>query len=135
MVAVPRQRGPLRLRDRDADVVFVRRDVTNLAAELVGTDLGPVLVTTPEQTVLDLAHRPTLGAPESVTPDAARALLPRCDPGELDRIAAESSVWGRPVGASAPGSASVLEPDEVAQVAEALAVSTPSVAHGATVGL
>jgi predicted transcriptional regulator of viral defense system len=89
VVAVPRQRARLRLRDRDADVVFVRRDVARLAAELVGTDLGRVLVTTPEQTVLDLAHRPSLGASESTARDAARALLPRCEPDELDRIAAQ----------------------------------------------
>lgn len=87
VIAVPRQRAQLRLRDRDADVVFVRRAVDRLAAELMGTDLGPILVTTPEQTVLDLAHRPTLGAPEAVAREAARALLARCDPAELDRIA------------------------------------------------
>lgn len=89
VVAVPRQRARLRLRDRHADVVFVQRDVTRLAAELMGTDLGRVLVATPEQTVLDLAHRPTLGGSDSVARDAARALLPRCDPAELDRIAGE----------------------------------------------
>ncbi len=89
VVAVPRQRAALRLRDRDAHVVFVRRDVARLAAELVGTDLGRVLVTTPEQTVLDLAHRPTLGTSEQVARDAARALLSRCEPAELDRIAGQ----------------------------------------------
>lgn len=89
VVAVPRQRGRLRLRDRDADVVFVRRDVARLAVELMSTDLGRVLATTPEQTVLDLVHRPALGGPESVTRDAARALLPRCEPDELNRIADE----------------------------------------------
>jgi predicted transcriptional regulator of viral defense system len=87
VVAVPKQRPPLPLAERSARVVFVKRDVGRLEVERVGADLGPLLVTTVEQTVLDLAHRPELGgAPGEVVP-AVRALWPRVDAGVLARIA------------------------------------------------
>jgi predicted transcriptional regulator of viral defense system len=71
LVAVPERRHPVQLRDRDdATVQFVQRDPTLLDAERLITDLGGCLVTTVEQTVLDLAHRPTLGYAE---PDALAA--------------------------------------------------------------
>ena len=65
IVAVPRQHRPITLTDRPATVTFVKRDTGALDAERVGTELGAVLVTTPEQTILDLAHRPALGDNES----------------------------------------------------------------------
>lgn len=77
-VAVPRAHRPIRLVDRDAVVRFVHRDVTVLDATLVGTDLGPALATTFEQTVLDLAR----SDPRGLDPDAQeaiQALLPVCD--------------------------------------------------------
>ncbi len=86
-VAVPGRRRPLRLADRDASVHFATRDVTALDAVLIGTDLGSALATTPEQTVLDLAH----GDPRGEDPDAQeaiRALTPRCDREVLAAIAA-----------------------------------------------
>lgn len=58
IVAVPKQHRPISLVDRSAVVQFVKRDTDTLDAERVRTQLGPALVTTPEQTVLDLAHRP-----------------------------------------------------------------------------
>lgn len=75
-VAVSGARRPLRLADRDAEVRFVRRSVTDLDAERLVLDLGGVLVTTPEQTLLDLA-RPAEGEPER--DDVVRALWPRAD--------------------------------------------------------
>ncbi|HYJ70761.1 MAG TPA: type IV toxin-antitoxin system AbiEi family antitoxin [Nocardioidaceae bacterium] len=87
VVAVPRQRGAVELADRDARVIFVRRDTDAIDAERLPTDLGPALVTGVEQTVLDLAHRPELGGlPDEVHP-AIRALLPRCDGERLDELA------------------------------------------------
>lgn len=88
VVAAPKQRPPLRLADRDAEVVFVRRDTDGLDAERVRTDLGPALMTGIEQTVLDLAHRPELGGVPDEARAAVRVMLPRCDPGLLDELAA-----------------------------------------------
>ncbi|MEW1958880.1 type IV toxin-antitoxin system AbiEi family antitoxin [Kineococcus sp. NPDC059986] len=90
VVAVPEQRPPLVPEDReDARVVFVRRAVDTLDAQLEETDLGPVLVTSPEQTLLDLARRPDLVNLPGEVWDAVRGLWPRCDPTELQRLAVE----------------------------------------------
>jgi hypothetical protein len=89
IVAVPDDRRDITLRDRDGVVHFVQRDTYRLDAELMVTELGQCLVTTPEQTVLDLAHRPTLGHAASEAGDAISALLPRCDERTLERLAVE----------------------------------------------
>lgn len=87
-VAVPRQHGALQLTDRPAGTVtFVARDVDGLDAVLHPTDLGRALITTPEQTVLDLTKRPGLGGMPGECRDATRVLLPRCDPVRLEGIA------------------------------------------------
>lgn len=88
VVAIPRQRPAVRLTDRDAVVVFVKRRVDLLDAERMPTELGPALVTTVEQTLLDLAHRPELGNDQADVPAAIRALFPRCDRELLDQFAA-----------------------------------------------
>lgn len=87
VVAVPAQRNAIALADRDATVQFVKRDTAALDAEAMPTELGRVLVTTPEQTLLDLAHRPTLGRAEDQVDEAIRALLARAEPDTLERIA------------------------------------------------
>jgi hypothetical protein len=66
------------------------------------TPLGPARVTTPEQTILDLAHRPTLADDDTDVPSAITALLPRAerrtgskkptDADERDTVAAEFGV-------------------------------------------
>jgi predicted transcriptional regulator of viral defense system len=89
VVAVPRQRLPVELLDRDAQVIFVRRDPAALDAERVPTDLGPALVTGVEQTVLDLAYRPGLGELRQEVWSAIRALLPRCDDERLEELAGQ----------------------------------------------
>ena len=89
IVAVPRRHHPIALTDRPAVVRFVQRDTRSLDAERIPTELGPALVTTPEQTVLDLAHRPTLGDNESDVPDAVAALYSRSDKNRLQRLATE----------------------------------------------
>ena len=83
-VAVPTQRRPLRLADRDGEIRFLMRTVAELDAVAVTTELGQALATTPEQTVLDLARLD----PRSEDVDgreAIDALWPLCDPlgGEL----------------------------------------------------
>jgi predicted transcriptional regulator of viral defense system len=89
VVAVPRQHRPIALTDRQAIVQFVKRDTDALDAELFGTELGPALVTTPEQTVLDLAHRPTLGDSAADVPAAVAALYARSEPQRLQALATE----------------------------------------------
>jgi hypothetical protein len=78
-VAVPTQRRPMRLADRDAKVHFVMRAVADLDAVAVTTELGAALVTTPEQTVLDLA-RADPRAEDLDAQEAIHALWPECDP-------------------------------------------------------
>ena len=85
-VAVPTQRRPLRLADRDGEVRFVTRAVADLDAVAMATELGQVLVTTPEQTVLDLA-RADPRAEDLDAQEAIDALWPECDPGVLEEIA------------------------------------------------
>jgi hypothetical protein len=89
VVAVPKQRPTLQLVDRFADIIFVRRDTARLDAERVTTDLGPALVTSIEQTVLDLARRPQLGGLPSEATGGVLALWPRCDLETLERLADE----------------------------------------------
>jgi predicted transcriptional regulator of viral defense system len=89
VVAVPKNRPSLVLADRDATVRFVRRDTDRLDAERVNTDLGAALVTTVEQTLLDLAHRPDLGDVPAEANDAIRALWPRADTDRLTEIAGQ----------------------------------------------
>jgi len=61
VVAAPRTRRTLQMVDRRALVRFRARDIAALQVERMETDLGGCLVTTPEQTVLDLAYRPNIG--------------------------------------------------------------------------
>lgn len=89
IIAVPQQHRPITLADRPATVRFVRRQTSELDAELIRTELGPTLVTTPEQTVLDLAHRPGLGGAETDVPAAVTALYARSDKTRLQTLAAE----------------------------------------------
>jgi len=86
-VAVPTQRRPMRFADRDGGIRFVMRTVANLDAVAVTTELGQALVTTPEQTVLDLA-RADPRAEDLDTQEAIEALWPQCDPVVLEEIAA-----------------------------------------------
>jgi hypothetical protein len=89
VVAIPRQRPVINLKDRKGIVVFVKRRVGELDAERMPTDLGRALVTTIEQTILDLAHRPALGNARADVPAAVRALMARCDRKLLDELAVE----------------------------------------------
>jgi hypothetical protein len=88
VIAAPRRRENLRITDRPAMIRFFVRDITNLQVEMMPTDLGDCLVTTPEQTVLDLAHLPNIGEMEIEALAAIQALLPRCDPALMAEIAA-----------------------------------------------
>ncbi|CAM4528347.1 type IV toxin-antitoxin system AbiEi family antitoxin [Nocardia ninae] len=87
VVAVPSQHRSIALTDRSAHVRFVRRDTEALDAERIETPLGQVLVTTPEQTVLDLARRPELGNAEMEVRPAIETLYRRSDLGRLAQLA------------------------------------------------
>jgi len=86
-VAVPSQRRPMGLADRDGEIRFVMRAVSKLDAVAVTTELGQALVTTLEQTVLDLA-RADPRAEDLDAQEAIDALWPQCDPAVLEEIAA-----------------------------------------------
>ena len=87
IVAAPTQHESITLLDRAATVRFVKRDTSRIDVETVPTELGRALVTSIEQTVLDLARRPALGVAEDQIPEALRALLPRCESDVLDELA------------------------------------------------
>jgi hypothetical protein len=89
VVAAPKQHRPISLTDRSAVVQFVKRDTHSLDAERVPTPLGSALVTTPEQTILDLAHRPSLGDAEVEVPSAIAALYERSDKKRIQAIAVD----------------------------------------------
>lgn len=78
----------VRLADRHAQVRFVKRDVSRLDIEAVSTDLGAALVTTREQTLLDLAKRPTLGNAADQLTEAMTMLFELSDPDVLEELAA-----------------------------------------------
>jgi hypothetical protein len=67
VVAMARHRPVLQLTDRDAVVLFVRRNLDGLDLQRHQTELGEGWVASIEQTVVDLAARPDLGAmPQAV---------------------------------------------------------------------
>lgn len=79
VIAIPRQRSPL---DTSAGrFLFVRRQVERLDAQRVRTELSTGLVTTAEQTILDLADHPDLGS------------LSRLEVGEAIQRLAEHADW------------------------------------------
>jgi predicted transcriptional regulator of viral defense system len=83
VVAAPLQRPALRL--DIGEIVFVRRTFERLDTERVETELVSGWVTTIEQTLLDLADRPTLGGMTAQSSEeAVRALAIRAD---WDRVA------------------------------------------------
>ncbi|QIS14179.1 type IV toxin-antitoxin system AbiEi family antitoxin [Nocardia arthritidis] len=75
--------------DRSVQLRIVRRDTDALDAERVETTLGPALVTTPEQTVLDLARRPELGNAEVEIRSAIETLYRRSDSSRLAQLAVD----------------------------------------------
>lgn len=86
-LAVRARRRPVDLTDRPAGTVEFRvRDVDALDVQTVQTELGPMLTTTPEQTVVDLAA----GHPEAPDVHAAMTVLARrVDWDMVERLATE----------------------------------------------
>ncbi len=88
VVAVPKQRPALRT--SLGRVAFVKRDVSRLDVQRMETELGAGWVTTVEQTLVDLAARPSLGGlAEADVTAAMRALSGRADWELVERLAKE----------------------------------------------
>lgn len=86
VVAVPKQRPTLQT--ELGRIIFVKRDVAKLDVERIETELGPGWVTTVEQTLLDLAARPTLGGLADKDIEAAvGTLATRADWSLVERLA------------------------------------------------
>jgi hypothetical protein len=86
VVAQDRPRAPLPV--LDGMVFFVRRNLSALDVRPVTTVLGPGLVTSPEQTLLDLAHRPGLaGVDPGLAATALRTLTSAVDWPTATRLA------------------------------------------------
>lgn len=88
VVAVEHHRRTLQLVDRDAEVHFVRRRLSDLDLQRHQTELGTGWVTTVEQTLLDLIARPQLGGVPDAAEEAVQALIPRADVDLLRHLAA-----------------------------------------------
>lgn len=67
----------------------MQRGAEELDAERITTAHGGALVTTPEQTVLDLARRPRLGNADAEVPAAVAALHRRSDRDRLEQLATQ----------------------------------------------
>lgn len=89
VVAVPYQR-PI-LETAVGRMIFVTRNLETIDVEQCESELGGGWVTTPEQTMLDLAARPKLrGLSDAGVPDAIRALYGRADLDWLERFARDT---------------------------------------------
>jgi hypothetical protein len=69
-------------------ITFVKRDLDTLDLVRARTDLAMGWVTSIEQTALDLMRRPRWAAGTRLAMEAVTRLLPRCDDGLLDDLAA-----------------------------------------------
>ena len=86
-IASPGLISQVRVLQRFDPDVSVVRDTARLGAERIDTELGAVLVTTAEQTVLDLVKRPGRGDVEGEVWPTVEQLYQGCDQGILGEIA------------------------------------------------
>lgn len=87
VIAVPEQHRPITLEAGGGRVVFTRTEVNKLDARLERGGLGRFLVTTPEETLLDLLDRPELGGMPAEAATAVRTLLDIVDQDRVHRLA------------------------------------------------
>lgn len=87
VIAVPQQHRPVTL-THGGTVIFTTTDVDKLEARLEQTTLGAFLVTTPEQTMIDLLARPELGGMPAEAAAAAAALAATVDADHVHELAA-----------------------------------------------
>ncbi|HEX5406952.1 MAG TPA: type IV toxin-antitoxin system AbiEi family antitoxin [Pseudonocardiaceae bacterium] len=79
VVAASHHRRPIQLADREARVIYARRNVMRIDVERHSLELGQGWVTTIEQTIIDLAARPELGDVRQEVDGAVHDLLSRAD--------------------------------------------------------
>lgn len=88
-VAVPKAgRPPVEL-EGGGRIHLIPRDLDRLDAVLERTELGPGLVTTPAQTLYDLAMRPAQGGMPDEAADAVRNLRARVEADDLAEVTRE----------------------------------------------
>lgn len=87
-VATRTQRRAITLDGTGLEIRFVKRRVDDLDADLTTTVLGDVLVTSIEQTILDLAHPRVQETEGEAEREAIRMLAPRADHTALQELAA-----------------------------------------------
>lgn len=85
----PRQHRKIDLVARDGDVQFMKRDTERLDLELFNSEIGPALVTSVAQTILDLGRR-EFNAESSTRTEVVRNLMSQVDTSELINLAARS---------------------------------------------
>ena len=90
VVAVPTSHRPVRM-DDGGTLIFTATNVDGLDARYEQGQLGRFLVTTPEQTLLDLLDRPGLGGMPTEATSAAAALGGLVDSDRLRDLAATRS--------------------------------------------
>lgn len=83
VIAVPEQHRPVELAG-GGRIVFTTTDTDKLAARYERGTLGGYMVTTPEQSLVDLLRRPALGGMPAAANEAIEALVASVDP-ELAR--------------------------------------------------
>ena len=82
------QRRPITLDGTGLEVRFIKRRVGELDADLTTTVLGDVLVTSIEQSILDLAHPRVSEVQALAEREAIESLTPRADHVALKELAA-----------------------------------------------
>lgn len=87
-VATRTQRRPITLDGTRLEVRFVKRRVDELDADLTSTVLGDVLVTSIEQTILDLADPRVHETEAQAEREAIQSLAPKADHTALRKLAA-----------------------------------------------
>lgn len=69
---------------------FIQRNLEQVQAVLEHTELGPALVTTPEQTLFDLLMRPHQGGAPDIAHTGARQLQPQVGPEEFTQLVSDA---------------------------------------------
>lgn len=88
VIAVPEQHRPVTMTD-GGRIIFTTTDVNRLEARYEKGRIGGFLVTTPEQTLLDLLDRPNLGGMPAEATAAARTLTATVDHERVHQLAAQ----------------------------------------------
>lgn len=89
-VAVP-TKGQRPLVTDAGRIHFIPRELSRIEAVLEQTELGPALVSTPEQALFDLLMSPHQGGDPDVAVEASQQILPQVDHEEFEQIVARAA--------------------------------------------